>query len=207
MSTGRTWLAIAALTLLLGAGAAEAQVTLSVATSPGVPPIANAVTHGRASSISFDVANSRAGTQLRQLELRVPTGYTIQGGVGPPGWSVTRVLSGTFWSIRFRVAACAVGGIASGAAGTFRLDVTPPTAAVATDQTDALNRITASDPCGGPTGWTVTTASTVTWARRVLLVTGSVAPVSKSLSRPEVVPLPRYWVVLAGVLALDEQSL
>jgi hypothetical protein len=176
MTTTRLGLALTALTLLLGAGAAGAQVTLSVATSPGTPPIANAVTHGRASSISLDVANSRAGTRLRQFEVRLPSGYTIQGGLGPPGWTVTRISSGGLWSIRFRVASCTQDGVASGTAGTFRLDVTSATAALAADQTDALNRITASDPCGGPTGWSVTAASAVTWQRKVLLVTGGVAP-------------------------------
>ena len=172
----RSGLAIAALALLLGAGAAEAQVTLRVAASPGVPPIANAVTRGRASSISFDVTNTRAGTQLRQLELRLPAGYTIQGGLAPSGWAVTRISSGTYYSIRFAVAACAQGGIGSGATGTFRVDATPPNTTQSTDSVDALSRITASDPCGGATGWSVTGASSVTWPRKVLLVSGVVAP-------------------------------
>jgi len=168
--------AAAIVALTAAAAPTSAQVNLAIATAPGSPPIANAVTHGLPSSISFTATNTKAGTQLRQIEFRLASSYTIQGGLGPPGWTVTRIVSGTFWTIRFQVADCAVGGIASGGSGTFRVDTTPPAGTLAADATDALNRITPSDPCGGTTGWTVTSAASVTWLRKVLQVTGTVAP-------------------------------
>ncbi|BDG05291.1 PQQ-binding-like beta-propeller repeat protein [Anaeromyxobacter oryzae] len=166
---------------LLVAGAARAQVNLAVTPSAaGTAPLANAVTNGTASSFHLDVANSKSGTILRQIEFRLPQGWSAQGGAGPDGWTVTRLQTNGLYSIRFQVADCsagAVGGIVNGSAGTFRLDVTPPGGAVAGDWSDNLSRITASDPCGGQTGWNVTSASAVTIPVKALAVTGSVSPV------------------------------
>jgi hypothetical protein len=160
-----------------------------VATAPGNPPIANAVTRGQPSSVTLSVTNGRAGTRLRQIEFRLPSGYGVDGGLGPPGWTVTRISAGG--RVRFQVADCAQDGVAPGSSGTFRLDVTPPGTAISGDQTDALSRISAGDPCGGPTGWSITPASSVTWARKALLVTGTVTPTDGA---PPLLATARYTV-------------
>jgi hypothetical protein len=165
---------------LLAAGPARAQVNLAVTPSAAATaPLVNAVTHGAASSFYLDVANSKGSTNLRQIEFRLPLGWVAQGGGAPEGWTVTRLQTNGFYAVRFQIADCsatAVGGITSGKTGTFRLDVTPPTSAVAGDWSDTLARIAVADPCGGTTGWNVTSASAVAIPVKALAVTGTVAP-------------------------------
>jgi outer membrane protein assembly factor BamB len=179
----------AILSLLVVASSARAQtVDLRVALSPSTAPLVNAVTHATRSTISFDVTNSRAATNLRQFEIWLPAGYAIHGGLGPPGWSVTRITSvfSILEGIRFQVADCGQAGITAGALpGTFKIDTTPPTSPLQNDEEDPLPErirwfniggIVAADPCGGPSGWSVTPPEEVLIPRKVLQVTGSVAP-------------------------------
>jgi len=146
-----------------------------VAASPGSPPIANAVTRSTASSVSFDATNVRAGTTLRQFQVRLPSGYVVTGGAGPSGWTVTGITNGAR-TITFRVANCAVGGLATGTTGTFRVDANAPTTTLASDTTDALTSVAGTDPCSGTSGWTETSPGLVRWPRKTLRITGAVAP-------------------------------
>ena len=169
--------AFLALAAALAAPAARAQTTFQVVASPSTPPIANAVTQFQASSVSFDATNTRAGTRVRRVTFTMPTGYTVQGGAGPTGWSMTRITSGTRWTIRFQIVDCAQQGIPSGSSGTFRLDVTPATVgAITADVTDHLNSVAPSDPCGGPAGWTTPPNNSVAFQRKALLVTATATP-------------------------------
>jgi hypothetical protein len=160
--------------LLLFASGARAQTTLTVTTPAFPAPIANAVTHASGSSITFNVANTKANTKLRQIEFRLPSGYVPVGGLGPPGWTVTRTTNQR--RIRFAISDCSQNGIASGETASFRLDVTAPTGWLSGDVTDTLSSISPSDPCGGTTGWSVTSASSVQIPRKTLRITGTVSP-------------------------------
>jgi len=123
------------------------------------------------------VANTRPGAVLSQMRFRLPTGYDLHNAFGPPGWTMTAASFNGRWSVILRVADCAAGGsIAQGGTGRFRLEVTPPTGGQSTDTTDPLAALTPSDPCGGASGWTVTSPSSVRIPRKVLQVTGAVSP-------------------------------
>lgn len=167
--------ALVALVLALGGGFARAQ-TLQITTPTFPAPVTNAVTHGTPSSISLDVANGLAGTRLREIQFRLAPGYTAQGGLGPPGWTITKTTVSR--AVKFVVTDCGQNGIQSGQTGRFRLDVTPPNDAVAGDVVDDLTQISTDDPCGGPKGWSVTSPGSVAIPRKTLRMTATASPAS-----------------------------
>jgi hypothetical protein len=160
------------------ASSALAQVDFTVALTPAIAPIANAVTQGQPSSLSFDVRNLRAGTQVTQVIFRVPGGYTVLGGAGPPGWAVTQVSAGASRRVYFQVANCAQGAITTGNGATFRVDFTPPSGGNQNDATVTMTSVTPSDPCNGTSGWNPTNVANFPFQRKVLYVTAAAAPTS-----------------------------
>jgi len=171
----RSTLALMAMALAPAALAADLDVVLT----PMAPPLSNGVTHATASSVSFDVTNSKAGTQIRRLDFALPAGYTGNGGVGPAGWVAVPVTTGTLSRIRFQVTSCSQAGLAANSTATFKLNATPPTTtALPGDTTDSLGSVTPSDPCGGPGGWTVPAQDSVTFPRRVLAISAAASVTS-----------------------------
>ena len=129
--------------------------------------------HGSDASVSFDVRNTLSNTNLRAVEFQLPSGFTLRGGAGPAGWTVTTT-PGTR-RIRFAQTNCAAPGVTTTAPATFRIDLTAPsTPPIDEDRTtDPMTVVSATDPCSNRT-WSVT--GQVTFPRVVLRVTGVALP-------------------------------
>ncbi|HYQ80177.1 MAG TPA: hypothetical protein VEP68_01685, partial [Anaeromyxobacteraceae bacterium] len=165
-----------ALVIALAAAAPAAAQNFTVALSPASAPLANAATQNVASSVSFDVTNTRAGTTISQIDFVLPKFWPSTGGAGPPGWTVVSVSEhNNNTTVRFAVSTCGQGGLANGATGTFRLDLTGLTnPALTADGTDTFYSIAPADPCGGTTGWTPFGPSII--PVKVLWLTASASP-------------------------------
>jgi hypothetical protein len=166
--------------LVVAAPTARAQ-DFTVALTPAAAPLSNGATQNHASSVYYDVTNSKANTNVTEVEFRLPSGYTAQGGLPPAGWTVSRIYTrGGRYRVHFRTADCTLPGasIVNGQTVTFRIDVTPPTTGISGDTTNYLLSVVPNNPCGSAGNWTLPGNNTIPLPRKVLWVTASAAPLS-----------------------------
>jgi len=146
-------------------------VTLPAAAAP----LANAMTVGMSSTVSFDVRHNTNRTYYR-IDFRLPTSsYTAQGGTGPAGWTVSTPDSQT---VRFTAACNGTASLPRNSTRTFTVNVLPPNASAGTVTTDFDSTsftVTASTLGSAPgcASTTRTTSGTRTVPLKVLSITGA----------------------------------